>query len=231
MSTSLLSETDAMSCWSWSPPAGPGYCAGFQGTVCTQCYAGQGRYRMPNVEHAQQVRWRWWKSAPKSERIRVLKYAIERKTRRGIECKIPGCVASHHYFRVFDSGDFSEPGDVHTWIEVAKALPAVRFWIPTKTWWLPEFLKPLKLLSELPNVVLRASALDVDGKLPDGWRQVSRVISNGPGCPKQSAGNCEAAGCRACWDKNVQQVEYRVHGHKVNWNLKAKSLALRNAVK
>lgn len=202
-----------MSCYSWSLPAGPTYCAGFRGTTCAQCYAGQGRYRMPNVERAQRIRWDWWRTASNPERIRVMSYAIARKLRKQIE-------SGTAYFRVFDSGDFSNPRDVETWIEIARALPQVKFWIPTRCWWLPEFQEPLRRLHALPNVTVRASALDVDGVNPD-WPTVSRVVSDGPGCPKQTHGNCEAAGCRACWSKDVPSIEYRQHGHRVNWKRRA----------
>jgi hypothetical protein len=206
--TALLSHTSAMACSSWSLPAGPGYCAGIRGAVCASCYAGQGMYNFPNVKHTQSLRWQWWRSARESERISTLVAAIRKRTAR------------NPYFRVFDSGDFSCPQDVLTWAAIARTLPKVRFWIPTRTWWLPEFVKPLRVLAALPNVALRVSTIAVNGEAPSDWPCASRVVSTGSGCPKQTAGDCATANCRACWDKTVPLVEYRMHGHAVSWSHK-----------
>jgi len=209
---SLLSETEAMSCMSWSLPAGPTTCGGFKGgpgTICSSCYAGQGRYAMPNVIRAQMARWTWWTTTPQVERVSTLVGAIQSACR-----KVP-------FFRVFDSGDFATVEDVRIWSEICASCPNVSFWIPTRVWWRPEYASALKALATLPNVALRRSALRVDAPIP-GDRALplsSGVTSTGPGCPKQTAGSCEAAKCRACWDKAVRHVDYHVHGQKapIKW--------------
>lgn len=211
-SISLLSETDAMGCYSWSLPAGPSTCGGFKGgpgTICGSCYAAQGRYAMPNVIHAQSARWSWWTSAPETERVETLAGAISHACRK------------RPYFRVFDSGDFSSPADVLTWARIIALCPTVHFWIPTRVWWRPEYAQALSALSALPNVALRRSALSIDQALPadPSLPLTSGVTSTGPGCPKQTAGSCEAAGCRACWSRDVLHVDYHVHGQKapIKW--------------
>ncbi len=213
-SVSLLSETEAMSCYSWSLPAGPTTCGGFKGgpgTICGSCYAGQGRYAMPNVIKAQLARWTWWNATSRAERVNVLVSAISRACSR------------KPFFRVFDSGDFASPEDVRIWAEICASLPNVHFWIPTRVWWRPEYATALKALASLPNVALRRSALRVDESVPANATLplTSGVTSTGPGCPKQSAGSCEAAGCRACWDRSVLHVDYHVHGQKapIKWSV------------
>lgn len=207
---SLLSETDAMGCHSWSLPAGPDVCAGFAagpGTVCRGCYAAQGRYAMPNVVNAQGARLTWWRIAPEAERVALMVEAI------GHACR------KRAFFRVFDSGDFTTPDDVMAWVAIARALPNIAFWIPTRSWRVKGFETSLALLASLPNVALRRSALNVDENPPIDANVplTSGVTSTGPGCPKQTHGSCELAGCRACWQKEVPHIDYHVHGSDVNW--------------
>lgn len=211
-SVGLLSETSAMSCASWSLPAGPTTCGGFkagEGSICGSCYAAQGRYAMPNVIDAQSARWTWWTTAPAAERVAVLSAAIRDACKR------------RPFFRVFDSGDFAQPADCNVWAQIIALCPDVKFWIPTRVWWRPEYRAGLQALAALPNVAVRRSALFVDEPVPaDATLPLSSgVTSTGPGCPKQSAGSCEAAGCRACWDRSHAHIDYHVHGQKapIKW--------------
>lgn len=203
-SIALLTHTRVMGCWSWSLPAGPTVCAGFTlkpGSICASCYAAQGAYRYPNVARAQNARLDWWQSAP--DRVAILTTAIAK-------------AASNGYFRVFDSGDFTIPPDVLDWWAICKGNPKVQFWFPTRVWHKTQFLPYLQELASLPNVAVRASGLTIDGPVPPILPLTSLVASSGPGCPKQTLGTCEAAGCRACWSRSVPTVTYRAHGHLVS---------------
>jgi len=201
---SLLSHTSVLSCASWSLPAGPGVCAGFNlepDSTCHHCYAAQGRYRMRNVQDAQAARLQWWKRSGAEEKIRTLSTAI-----RSEAFSVP-------YFRVFDSGDFTVAEDVHIWREIARACPEVKFWISTRAWRDPACRAALEQFSE-PNVVIRHSDRN-------GAEHKSQVVTEGFGCPKQQVGSCGEAKCRACWDPNVQSIEYKRHGNRVNWKGRA----------
>jgi hypothetical protein len=164
---------------------------------------------MPNVIGAQAARWQWWTTAPLSERVDTMATAILHACKR------------RPFFRVFDSGDFTVPANVDAWAQIAARCPDIRFWVPTRVWWRPEFAAPLARLAALPNVAVRRSALFVDSPPPVDVRLplTSGVTSTGPGCPKQSAGSCEAAGCRACWSRDHAHVDYHVHGQKapIKW--------------
>jgi len=208
----LLTKTSAMSCMSWSLPAGPGVCGGFtlaKNSVCAMCYAGGGRYNMPNVKDPQVKRLAWWRQTEDSAKVDTLVAAISK-----LRVK---------YFRCFDCGDFSTPADVKCWRDIIARCPDIKFWVPTRTWRLEAFRKELIELAKLPNVVVRRSALVIDEGAPvdTELRNTSEVRSTGMGCPKQTAGSCAAANCRKCWDKSVDGVSYLLHGHKVNWAAKA----------
>ncbi len=211
----LLTNTSAMSCKSWSVPAGPVYCAGFTAgdeSPCRFCYAAGGRYNMPNVKDTQQARWEWWRNTPTEDRVKVLVRAIN-ALRNG-------------FFRVYDSGDFSNISDVEIWAEIASKCPKIKFWFPTRSWYKPEFTEALIKLNSLPNVVIRRSALRFN--LPADSHPIittSEVHTTGEGCPKQTHGSCAAAGCRACWSKDVPLVKYLLHGHEIDWAKRIKKTA------
>lgn len=200
---------------SWSIPAGPGVCAGFDlspGSVCHGCYAGQGAYMYSNTIRAQAIRWRWWQSANRAEKIDTMITLIQK-----IE-----------YFRVFDSGDFSCVDDVSIWHEICEGCPGTSFWIPTRCWRLPEFKVYLKALNALPNVTVRLSSLTYNQVVPFrvkrslGIYTDSVVSTKTSTCPKQETGNC--GDCRACWDKSHDRVYYKIHGKKVNWQKRTRKI-------
>jgi hypothetical protein len=100
------------------------------------------------------------------------------------------------------------------WIEVAKRLPDVLFWVPTK-----EYALLSKYKAQLPdNMTVRLSALKRDTVAPDLGFPTSAVKSRGVAecpegsfvCPAPHTGG-ECRDCRACWDKNVPIICYPQH--------------------
>lgn len=208
----LLTRTSKMGCHSWSLPAGPGVCAGFNlepGSVCGSCYAAQGMYHMPNVRKAQAERLHAWRTDPTIDDQLV--DAINRKRGR--------------YFRVFDSGDFSKLSDVQRWHAICQRCPDKLFWIPTRTWRLGErWLKALGILAGLPNVCVRFSGLTWDDQVPF-WGPTTTLVTDGSGdCPAvKNHSSCDAEGCRKCWDKTNQETRIDRHGNVVNWKRRTAS--------
>lgn len=224
----LLTNTSAMACKSWSLPAGPvsalGSCAGYDGRpgrTCSFCYALQGQYRFNNVQKAQQERLRLWREHGPSL----------------LEVELSQCAG---YFRVFDSGDFSDPTDVIAWHTLATWNSQIRFWVVSRCWrlmlvgdqkkrdaWMTTFIR----LAGLDNVCLRFSFDERDRKSAEKARELvpgSTLAVVGEGieyaCPKQAhpdgtlkhreEANCLAAGCRACWDKTNVEQRFMLHGQK-----------------
>lgn len=193
----LLPLNKTVSAQTWSLPAGPS-CAGFSlvpGSTCIGCYAAQGRYVFPSVRDAQRRRMLWFHNAPVDEVVAALTKSLRPDA----------------WVRIHASGDFAKPRDARIWALVAKARPDVRIWIATRAWVRPRFLRALRALQDLPNVTVRLSIDEATGPAPAGW-PTSGVVTEGTGCPKQTAGSCESAGCRACWDSDVPHVNYRQHG-------------------
>jgi hypothetical protein len=130
------------------------------------------------------------------------------------------------YFRIHDSGDFFNPRYAKAWLLVCKALPATKFWAPTRAWQggvmglLPVYdplLNVLRELAALPNVTVRPSALDF-GDLPpvvSGLHAGSTAdmsdASKAYQCPAKAKYDGHCGPCRHCWDNKTESVNYPKH--------------------
>lgn len=212
--------------WTWAIPAGPEVCMGFslhEGSNCKWCYASQGFYTFPSSLKAHADRYNWWVNTPRQERINILVQEIGNKK----------------WFRVFSSGDFHSVADIHDWREICKRCKNTNFWVSTSAWRTKHDKKDvwnaLTRLNDLANVNVRLSVGFVDGEHIDSVEMPkelldrftrSAITTEGTGCPKQTAGTCKKAGCRACWQPSWPYIEYHVHGKRVGWKKRMKRLKL-----
>ena len=234
--TSLLSQTHDMACYSWSIPAGyscPMAVYG-NGMICDGCYAKINRFGMPNVANAQWVRFKWTKHLLKNDPelwIDTMAGNIEKVCTTGKNAK--------PYFRWHDSGDLFSIAYINAIIEVCKRTPMVNHWIPTRGWQIDgipipingAWSKALLKLSSLPNVVVRSSALKWNDSAPDTpYGPSSTAYDNDApdivdgmitlggkkhhACPKSqhTDATCESVECRRCWEK-----EYWSNDDNPNW--------------
>lgn len=167
------------------------------GSVCHDCYARKGMYRMPNVINKMKDRKEFFDSIDFVPRM----VALLNKTRS-------------EYFRWFDSGDVQSVRMALNILDVVEATPNKRHWIPTKerAIWLEAIKQYGRKLPD--NVVIRYSATMVDQAPPKSWQHSSAVIKTidaiGHECPApKQQGKC--GDCRACWNKNVKTVSYHKH--------------------
>jgi hypothetical protein len=102
------------------------------------------------------------------------------------------------FFRLHDSGDFNVGSSPTVWLSyiagwgrVARALPGVVFWAPTRTWVLPPLRKALVEVARVtPNFVVRPSGLHVGDAAPaiEGLSAGSTVAQS----PKKDASSRSA---------------------------------------
>ena len=189
------------------------------GSVCAGCYAMKGRYLFPDVVAGLQRRldalhhplW-----------VAGMVRLIGNDTRR---TGVP-------YFRVHDSGDLQSMEHLHRWFAVARALPDVHFWIPTREQALVNLALAMEPCPE--NMTIRLSAPMIDGSPPttahaglttstvhavsycgdtNRWRSPSGRFAPAPignQCPAPTQGGACGA-CRSCWSPDVENVSYHVH--------------------
>ena len=197
-----LSEPSKMPCYSYS--ISPRACktgsklAKIAGTVCSKCYAFRGNYPRPTIKRQLAIRM---SAISQPYWVEAMVTAIKTHESSG-------------YFRFFDAGDLQNLGHLIKVCEVARRLPEIKFWLPTRE---KGILKAyLNAGFSFPNnLTVRYSAVRFEEKPPaDLLSELGIVGSN----VSKVKWNCPAYGqdskclsCRKCWRKDVQLVTYKFH--------------------
>ena len=161
------------------------------GTPCYGCYAFKGRYNFPNVKDALARRL---KSITHPDWVQAMTVLIKGKK----------------HFRWHDSGDLQGPEHLKKIFEVCKLTPKTSHWLPTQERKLLQFLDPAIIPT---NLVIRLSNAKNDTVPGQAWSHWSTVVTKpraGHVCPAPEQGN-NCGSCRACWSKDVREVQYRLH--------------------
>ncbi len=160
-------------------------------TVCSGCYARKGRFKFSNVQARLEQAYQGlfsilWTPAL----IHQIRWYADR------------------YFRLFHSGDLQGVPHLKNLCTVARNVPDVQFWLPTR-----EYEVVVACKSDIPeNLVVRMSAQKMDGTPPRWWKTTSTVVSDPEvaTCPApEQGGNCGE--CRECWKESVRNVAYLKH--------------------
>lgn len=168
------------------------------GSACSKCYALKGRYGFPNVKNALQRRFERIFDAAWVDAMTI---AI-------------GGTESSGFFRWHDSGDIQSLEHLQKIVQIAKNLPHITFWLPTREYsMVGDYVKKHGAFPE--NLTVRLSAFMLEGKAPIAIAQkygavASGVSKDGFTCPSSNQGN-KCLTCRACWDRNVPVVTYKQH--------------------
>jgi len=173
--------------------------AKLEGTICSICYARKGRYVFPVVQKAMEKR----KSVIyKPEWVPMMTDLIRIKERKG-------------FFRWDDSGDIQSVTHLKKIAQIARNLPDIVFWLPTREY---AFVRQcMEQYGAFPdNLTVRLSAYMIDGPPPIALAvklglPTSGVASDGDfDCPAPLQGG-KCVDCRACWDKGVNNINYKQH--------------------
>lgn len=164
--------------------------------ICSECYAGKGRFKFPSTQGLLSHNLDWWRKTPPLERAESFVSQLRKK--RKLE-----------YFRCYVSGDVDlTAGEV--WLEVVRRLPSVKLWVPTRTWVFDDFLPMLRKMNEHPRIVVRPSALCfdepppmVDGLAAGGASKHKEELKADHDCP----GKCGP--CRLCWTAPDVSVNFK----------------------
>jgi hypothetical protein len=198
-----LSNPSKMPCFGYSIPASKcitgSKLKGIKDSICSICYAGKGRYSFENVQTALRKRF---DSLTNPLWVDAIVALISNKRK------------PQTHFRWHDSGDIQGVGHLTMIVEIAKRLPNISFWLPTREYsMVGEYLTKV---GEFPkNLCVRLSTFMVDGELPKSIAErygltTSGVSKDGFTCPAPKQNNF-CLDCRACWDKNVPNINYKVH--------------------
>ena len=189
-----LSKTSKMPCYSYNLPATKwitgSKMAKIKGTTCYDCYALKGMYNFPVVKNAMLRRH---KAINHPEWVFAMSVLINSKKSK--------------YFRWHDSGDIQSIDHLKNIFEVCKATPNTIHWLPTRE---AQILKQVDKKDVPDNLVIRLSAIKVDGNAPKSWDLTSTVSTKKYTCiANKQGGKC--LDCRACWDKKIKNIIYPLH--------------------
>ncbi len=169
------------------------------GSVCSKCYARKGMYSFPVVQEAQY------------RRLSLLRGDLAGWARNMAELIGRKLAKREKVFRWHDSGDLQSPEHLSAIVQIAEALPDVRFWLPTKEYalvraWVREHGSfPANLTVRVSAPMIGATPVPIPGT-------VSSTVGSAHGfqCEAYTRGG-KCGDCRACWDKNVKTVDYPLH--------------------
>jgi hypothetical protein len=157
-------------------------------TPCYECYAFNGRYNFPNVKDALARRL---ESLTHPQWVEAMAVLIKGKK----------------HFRWHDSGDLQSVQHLKNIFEVCKLTSLTQHWLPTQE------RKYLPLGSYPKNLIIRLSNAKNNTVPGQAWSHWSTVVTTpraGHVCPAPDQGNV-CGSCRACWSKDVKEVQYRIH--------------------
>lgn len=174
--------------------------AKIDGSVCNDCYALKGSYKMyPAVAKAHATRIDAWQNAPQWRAAMIDLIGFESN------------------FRWFDSGDLQSAGMLLDIFAIADSTPQTDHWIATRE---VAYVRAALKQREMPkNVVIRMSASFPDSPVVPGADLTGTIAlvhkhdapnSESYTCPAPSQGG-KCADCRACWSKDVKAVSYKAH--------------------
>jgi hypothetical protein len=163
-----------------------------KGSVCEKCYALKGFYQYPNVGVSQ------YKRFDSLRHPRWVDAMVALITRGGSE-----------HFRWHDAGDLQGVEHLENIAEVARRMPHVRFFLPTRE---KAFVRQHQREGyTLPkNLVLRVSSTMVGDGPMEGFKHTSGVVKVNANCPAPKQGN-KCGDCRACWNPKVKHITYLLH--------------------
>lgn len=170
-----------------------------KGSTCEKCYAMKGRYLFGNVKNAL---YRRLEAIQQDDWVENMVSAISQFNQ-----------GDRGYFRWHDAGDIQSTEHLTKIVQIADALPRVRFWLPTREIKMIMIWKQLN--GEFPkNLVVRTSAHMIDAESSNKLTGYSSGVHTGEllkdhyECPAyQQNGQCGA--CRACWYE--PKVSYPKH--------------------
>lgn len=232
--TGPLSKPSKMPGKAWGIPAEHcitgGILRGQEGSVCSICYACRGRFVMPAIQLSYQRRLDKWVAAVEQDGLagvfewedamvtQIDSYFQSRDKARKLGEFDP--MKDGEYFRWLDSGDLQSEEMLKSIMTIARHLPWVKFYLPTK-----EQKIVRSVLSKYPcpaNLIVRVSGSRIDGPAPNfEYTSVVETMSDesawkekceGPSgsvayCPAEFQSH-ECQRCRQCWNPEVKTVVY-----------------------
>jgi hypothetical protein len=170
-------------------------------STCANCYALKGFYNMPTVKSA--LNRRFEKVTQDLDNWRKEMTLLIYNTN------------TSGFFRWHDSGDLQSIKHLQAINTIARALPDIKFWLPTREYKIvKDFQEEGYEIAE--NLTVRLSAYFKNSAPPLATAealgvQTSTVDYTDSYQCDASQKNGQCLRCRACWDKSITNVNYPLH--------------------
>ena len=163
-------------------------------TVCSTCYALKGNY-IRYAKNIEPVQKRRLESISNPNWVNAMVYIMKHQKQ----------VINSGLFRWHDSGDIQSFKHLDKIVQIAKATPKIKHWLPTKE---SKFINNYK--GVIPkNLIIRLSGSFIDGKAPK-YKNTSTVVSDKKNATcKAINGKCLT--CSDCWNSSIKNVSYLNH--------------------
>ena len=176
-----------------------------KGSTCSHCYAyKRGNYRFNNVQGVLQRR-----KASLDADLGLWTESMVRLIPKA--CSLAGPV-----FRWHDSGDLQSVDHLCAIVLIAERLPAVRFWLPTREYaMVRDYLLMGKGFPANLTVRMSAAMVGMEPHMSEKYVRLGvQTSSVGAGvgaiCGARTRNN-QCGPCRACWSKDVPNVDYPLY--------------------
>lgn len=169
-----------------------------EGTICNKCYGFKGNYTWPAVTNCLERRFHGLSHPQWTEAMVVMIKTLE----------------FSGYFRWFDCGNIQSVEMLNNIVNIAKALPKIKFWLPTNE--LGMVAEWLTANGQFPkNLIVRISNVRIDGKPHEMVEKLdlcSSGVTSGEDytCPAPKRGG-KCHDCRKCWKAHVKHVTFKLH--------------------
>lgn len=197
-----LSEASKMPCRTYSLPARRCHVGSklqkIEGSVCNKCYALRGNFARPTVVAAMERRLA---SLDNPLWVSAMVTALRAKETSG-------------FFRWHASGDLQSLGHLIKICEVARQLPKIRFWLPTREIGILNAFHNAGFTFP-DNLIVRFTATMIEEKPSQALMERLGVLGAAVSkkkwnCPASTQENM-CMDCRKCWLKSFKVVTYKYH--------------------
>jgi len=223
-----LSQTSKMPCKSWSLQALT-HCnrgqklACQENAICHSCYASKNRYLFKPIKDARQAQYDHWIWTKDLDWIDEMTAIIDKTAKTD--------KFGNRYFRWFDSGDLQSVSMLQEIVTIARNLPDIKFWLPTReTGILQEYFDgtrtaPINLLIRVSMDFIDETIARYKTVIHDEWTDhvTFSTVTTEPDRHQciQSDKIIKVKGkevtikvcgdCRRCWDRKNEITSYALH--------------------
>jgi hypothetical protein len=120
------------------------------------------------------------------------------------------------YFRWHDSGDLQSVEHLEKIVQIAKLLPQIKFWLPTREY---------SIVSDFNGIVPQNLLIRFSAHMNNSYKEIANKENSSVVLTDESFANSETVichatrkdsshkceDCRACWDSEVKIVGYLLH--------------------